>query len=337
MSIYIDRTFLLRMSPKLSRFTQKKPDLYNFRCPLCGDSQKNKTKARGFVFRKKDDYFYMCHNCGASTTFYNLLKSVDESLLKEYQLERYKNGTNNANTPRPDFSEAKEKPTFKEKIQLQLESIQSLPESHFAKNYVQQRQIPEAFHSQLYFASDFATFIQTLGVEKEGLKENDHRLVIPFYNEKKNLVAVQGRSLGESKLRYITIKLHDDNHKVFGLDRIDQDKKVYVVEGPIDSMFLDNAVATADANLESIVNVLDRSKVVLIFDNEPRNKQIVQKLEHAIDNHFNVVIWPEFMQDKDINDMVMNGFSPDEIQDIISKNTFVNLRAKMEWVNWKKI
>ena len=110
MSIYIDRTFLLRMSPKLGRFTQKKPDLYNFRCPLCGDSQKNKTKARGFVFRKKDDYFYMCHNCGASTTFYNLLKSVDESLLKEYQLERYKDGTNNANTPRPDFSEAKEKP-----------------------------------------------------------------------------------------------------------------------------------------------------------------------------------------------------------------------------------
>jgi len=335
MSIYIDRTFLLRMSPKLSRFTQKKPDLYNFRCPLCGDSQKNKTKARGFVFRKKDDYFYMCHNCGASTTFYNLLKSVDESLLKEYQLERYKDGTNNANTPRPDFSEAKEKPIFKEKIQIQ--SIDSLPEAHFAKNYVQQRKIPKVFHSQLYFAPDFSTFIQNLGIEKESLQKNDQRLVIPFFDENKNLVAIQGRALGESKLRYITIKLHDGNHKVFGLDRIDQDKKVYVVEGPIDSMFLDNAVATADANLESIVNILDRNKVVLIFDNEPRNKQIVQKLEHAIDNHFSVVIWPEYMEEKDINDMVLNGFSPDEIQDIISKNTFVNLRAKMEWVNWKKI
>jgi transcription elongation factor Elf1 len=334
MSVYIDRTFLLRISPKLSRFTQKKPDLYNFRCPLCGDSQKNKTKARGFVFRKKDDYFYMCHNCGASTTFYNLLKSVDEVLLKEYQLERYKNGTNNANTPKPDFSEAKEKPVFKEKIAL--ESIKSLPEKHFAKSYVQQRRIPKTFHSQLYFAPDFATFIQSLGIEKEKLQKNDQRLVIPFFDENKNLVAIQGRSLGESKLRYITIKLHENNHKIFGLDRIDQDKKVYVVEGPIDSMFLDNAVATADANLESITNILDRSKVVLVFDNEPRNKQIVQKLEHAIDNHFSVVIWPEFIVEKDINDMVLNGFSPDEIQDIISKNTFVNLRAKMEWVNWKK-
>jgi len=335
MSVYIDRTFLLRMSPKLGRFTQKKPDLYNFRCPLCGDSQKNKTKARGFVYRKKDDYFYMCHNCSASTTFYNLLKSVDETLLKEYQLERYKNGTNNANTPRPDFSEAKEKPVFKEK--LQLESIESLPEAHFAKNYVQSRKIPKSFHSQLYFAPDFSTFIQNLGIEKESLQKNDQRLVIPFFDENKNLVAVQGRALGESKLRYITIKLHDDNSKVFGLDRIDKDEKVYVVEGPIDSMFLDNAVATADANLESIVNVLDRSNVVLIFDNEPRNKQIVEKLEHAIDNHFSVVIWPEFMEEKDINDMILTGFSPDEIQDIISKNTFVNLRAKMEWVNWKRV
>ena len=335
MSVYIDRTFLLRVSPKLQRFTQKKADLYNFRCPLCGDSQKNKSKSRGFVYRKKDDYFYMCHNCGVSTTFYNFLKQVDESLVKEYQLERYKNGTQYANTPSPDFTEAKEKPVFKERIQL--ESIINLPEAHFAKRYVESRKIPLAFKSQLYFAPDFAAFVQTLGIEKNGLQKNDHRLVIPFFDEKKNLVAVQGRALGESKLRYITIKLHDDNQKVYGLDRINQDKMIYVVEGPIDSMFLDNAVATADANLESITKIFDKSKVTLIFDNEPRNKQIVEKINLAIDNHFNVVVWPEFIDSKDINEMVLDGFSPDEIQDIISKNTFVNLRAKMEFVNWKKV
>jgi hypothetical protein len=150
-------------------------------------------------------------------------------------------------------------------------------------------------------------------------------------------MAVQGRSLGESKLRYITLKLHDDNKKVYGLDRIDTDELVYVVEGPIDSMFLSNAVATADSNLESIVATLDKSKVVLVFDNEPRNKEIVSKINSAIDNHFNVVIWPEFVDSKDINEMILDDFSPDEIQDIISKNTFVNLRAKMEFVNWKKI
>ena len=337
MSVFIDRSFLLQVSPKLQRFSKKKDDLYNFRCPLCGDSQKNKLKSRGYIFRKKNDYFYMCHNCGISTTFYNFLKEVDPNLLKEYQLERYKNGeTGNNNYPKPEFEEYKtEAPKFKKA--LELPTIDSLPEAHFAKVYVQKRRIPENFLSQLYYAEDFATFIQSLGIEKEGLHKDDKRLVIPFYNKEKELVAVQGRSLGESKLRYITLKLHDDNKKVYGLDRVDTDKLVYVVEGPIDSMFLENAVATADSNLESIVDSLDKSKVVLVFDNEPRNKEIVAKMEHAIDNHFNVVIWPEFMEDKDINDMILSDFSPDEIQDIIDKHTFLNLRAKMEFVNWKKV
>jgi len=272
MSVFIDRSFLLQVSPKLQRFAKKKDDLYNFRCPLCGDSQKNKLKSRGYVYRKKNDYFYMCHNCGVSTTFYNFLKQVDDTLLKEYQLERYKNGeTGNNNYPKPDFDEYKqEAPKFKKA--LELPSIESLPEAHFAKNYVHQRRIPETFYSQLYFAEDL----------------------------------------------------------------INEEELIYVLEGPIDSMFLENAVATADSNLESITDVLDKSKVVLVFDNEPRNKEIVFKMEHAIDNHFNVVIWPEMIEEKDINDMVLSGFSPDEIQDIISKNTFVNLRAKMEFVSWKK-
>jgi hypothetical protein len=277
----------------------------------------------------------MCHNCGASTSFYNFLKQVDESLLKEYQLERYKNGEG-SNSPKPEFQDIKqEAPKFKKA--LELPSIDSLPEAHFAKSYVHDRRIPKTFHSQLYYAEDFAAFIQNLGIENTGLKEKDNRIVIPFYDKEKNLVALQGRALGESKLRYITLKLHDDNKKIFGLDRANTESMVYVTEGPFDSMFLENAVATADSNLESASDSLDKSMITLVFDNEPRNKEIVAKMEHAIDNHYNVVVWPEFMTDKDINDMVLNGFSPDEIQDIVNKNTFVNLRAKMEFINWKKI
>lgn len=336
MSVFIDRNFLLQLSPKLQRFTKKKDDLYNFRCPLCGDSQKNKLKSRGYVYRKKNDYFFMCHNCGASHTFYNFLKQVDPNLVKEYTLERYKNGeTGNHNYEKPSFDEYKtETPTFKKS--LDIPTIESLPEAHFAKVYVKSRKIPEAFYSQLYYAEDFATFIQGLGIEKE-LSKEDKRLVIPFYDAEKNLIAVQGRALGESKLRYITIKTHEGNHKFFGLDRIDQDKMIYVVEGPIDSMFIENSVATADSNLESITSVFDKTKVTLIFDNEPRNKEIIKKIDEAIEKHYNVVIWPDMIDSKDINDMILDGFSPDEIQDIISKNTFVNLRAKAEFVNWKKV
>jgi hypothetical protein len=264
------------------------------------------------------------------------LERVDPALIKEYALERYKNGDNNkSNHIEPEFTETKTKPVFREKIPL--ESIESLPKEHFAKTYVRSRQIPEDFYSQLYFAPDFRKFVQELGIQKDGLKEDDPRLVIPFYDSEKRLIAFQGRALGESKLRYITIKVDDDNSKVFGQDRIDQDKTIYVVEGPIDSLFLDNAVATADSNLESIISIYDKSKVVLVFDNEPRNKEICKKIDEAIENHFQVVIWPEMIESKDINDMVLYGFSPDEIQDIISKHTFVNLRAKAEFINWKKV
>jgi len=112
---------------------------------------------------------------------------------------------------------------------------------------------------------------------------------------------------------------------------------IYVVEGPIDSLFLDNSVATADSNLTSITEVFDKSKVTLIFDNEPRNKEIVKLMNKAIENHYNVVIWPEMITRKDINEMILDGFTKEELQDIIHNNTFVNLRAKMEFVNWKKI
>ena len=337
MSVFIDRAFLLRVSPKLQKFTQKKSDLYNFRCPLCGDSQKNKTKCRGYVYRKSNDYFYMCHNCGASTTFYNFLEKVDQTLVKEYALERYKQGeTGNNNYKKPKFEEFKT-PTPVFQKSLDLPTIESLPKTHFAKTYVLSRKIPKETLNRLYYAEDFKTFVESLNIEKDGLIDGDKRLVIPFYDQDKNLVAFQGRALGESKLRYITVKVDETKNKLFGLDRINQDKMVYVVEGPIDSMFLVNAVATADSHLEAASNVLEKSNITLIFDNEPRNKEICKQIERAIDNHFNVVIWPPFIDSKDINDMVLDGFSPDEIQDIISKNTFVNLRAKAEFVNWKKV
>ena len=335
MSVFIDRTFLLRVSPKLQKFTQKKENLYNFRCPLCGDSSKNKSKSRGYIYEKKNNYFYMCHNCGASTSFYNFLDKVDPELLKEYALERYKNG-NATNSPAPTFEEFKA-PAPKFKKSLTIPSIESLSAEHYARIYVEARQIPEAFYSELYYAEDFKKFVESLNIEKDGLKEDDPRLVIPFYDEDKNLVAFQGRALGQSKLRYITVKIDKDNYKVFGLDRIDKEKTIYVMEGPIDSMFLENAIATADSNLMAASKLFDKSQIVLVYDNEPRNKELHKQMEKAIEEHYNIVIWPELITEKDVNEMVLNGgFSPDEIQDFISKNTFVNLRAKMEFINWKK-
>ena len=335
MSVFIDRTFLLRISKKLLRFTQKKDDLYQFRCPLCGDSLKDKTKSRGFIYRKNDDYFYMCHNCGISTTFYNFLKQVEPNLVKEYSLERYKNSSNYtiSKEHKPDM--VFEKPKFKKS--LGIPNISSLPDEHFAKVYVSNRKIPKEHWNDLYYAEDFKKFVNDdLNVEKT-LHDNDKRLVIPFYDKENNLIGLQGRSLSNSKMRYITIKMDGAEHKVFGLNNINEKRKIKVLEGPIDSLFIPNSIAITSSNLEYSEQIFDKSKLVLIFDNEPRNVEILRLMEHAIDNHFNICIWPEMITEKDVNDMILSGFTIEDINDIIEKNTFVNLRAKMEFINWKKI
>ena len=333
MSIFIDRKYLLLISSKLKQFSEKKTDLYNFRCPICGDSQKDKNKCRGYIFKRKDDYFYRCHNCGASHNFYNFLERVQPSILREYSLERYRN-----NNPEPEEQPLflpTEKPKFKKK--LKLKTIFELPNTHFAKKYCLDRKLPEETLHSLYYAPDFKKFVDDLGIEKENLIEDDKRLVIPFYDKEKNLVALQGRTLTNSKMRYITVKMSDENSKFFGIDNIDENEKIYVVEGPIDSLFLKNAIATADSNLVRASEIFDKRNIVLVFDNEPRNKEIVKVLDKAIENHYNVVIWPEMIESKDINDMILEGFTIEEIRDIIEKNTFVNLRAKMEFINWKKV
>jgi hypothetical protein len=191
-------------------------------------------------------------------------------------------------------------------------------------------------YSQLYYADDFKSFVDSFNIEKD-IMAGDRRLIIPFFDKEGNLTGFQGRALGESKIRYITIKLLDDVPRMFGINRINEEEPIYVFEGPIDSMFIKNSVAVASSALESAAEYLDKSKIVLVFDNEPRNKEIVKLMERAIDNHFNVIVWPAMIQDKDINEMVLTGFDIEELHDIMEKHTFVNLRAKMEFVNWKKI
>ena len=334
MSVYIDRKFLKLLSPKLGKFTQRREDLYNFRCPFCGDSQKNQFKARGYIYRKKDDYFYKCQNCGIGHSMYNFISHLDPEMLKEYALETYSNVKVQMDVKVPDFKF--EKPIFKAKINLP--KISELDDEHYAKKYCLNRKFSVECLDRLYFAESFKRFVDEILPDNEkNLKEDDPRLIIPFFDIDGSLLAIQGRALRDSKIRYITIKINQDSIKIFGLDTVDKENKVYVTEGPLDSLFLSNAVATADANLTNAVNYIPKDKLVLVFDNEPRNKDICRLMDEAIEKHFQICIWPEMMQEKDINDMILNGFSSEEIEDIIDNNTFVNLRAKFEYTQWKKI
>ena len=343
MSISTDTKYIRLISSRLRNFKQKKEGLFNFSCPICGDSKKNLTKARGYAFSKGNDYFYRCHNCGVSTTLGNLLKDVDPSLHKEYVLENYKSGqTNNpykANSilqiTSPKFGKVDKKKVFEH-----AEWCDKLPKEHFCIQYLMARKIPEEYYKMLLFTNKYKQFVDALVPNHDKVIIDDARLVIPFYNKYNDLIAVSGRALetSDKTLRYITIRTNDDENKlIYGMERVKLSEKIYLVEGPIDSLFLNNCVASGDANLSLTAKEISSGDKVLIFDNEPRNKEVVKLIQNAIKLSHDVVIWPSDINGKDVNEMILNGKSPSEIRDIISSNTFRGIQAQIKFNMWKKV
>jgi len=341
--LHTDSKYIKLVSSRLRNFKQKDAYLWNFSCPICGDSQKNKLKARGYVFKKGNDLFYRCHNCGIGTSLANLLKNLDTALHSEYVLERYKTGESGVknysnvaiSVPSPKFGRLQ-----KSKVFEHAEWINKLSPEHFCLIYATKRLIPTQFYDKLLFTSHYKQFITSLVPNHGKQLLDDARLVIPFYNVYNELIAVSGRALetSDKTLRYVTIRVKESDDKlIYGLDRVDLNKPVKIVEGPIDSMFLSNCVASGDANLTLVAKDIDCAKKILIFDNEPRNKEIVKMMQDAIKSGHDIVIWPDIIKAKDINEMIVSGISVDEIESIISTNSFTGIKAQMRFVSWKKI
>ena len=328
---YIDVKYIGLISPQLEKFSKKKDSLYNFRCPYCGDSKKHTNKTRGYIFKVKNDFVYKCHNCGLGRTFTNFLKDNCPHLHNQYVMERYREGLTgkNTQTKNPDFKFTK--PEFqKKKTGIELEKISELNITHPARVYLEERKIKELDY--FYYCPKFKEWTNSQLDVFPNLKQDGPRIIIPLRDTEGNMFGYQGRSLApKAKIRYITIMLDDSKTKIFGLDRIDQTKIVYVTEGPFDSMFLSNSIAMcgSDVNLSNF-----DFKLIYVFDNEPRHKEIVQKYIKTIDDGERVVIWPSGIVEKDINDMIMAGHN---VQDVVESNTYQGLEAKLKLIEWKKV
>ena len=320
---HIDSKFIGLVSSRLEKFKRVKSNLYNFRCPICGDSKKNKSKTRGYLYAVKANTNFKCHNCGASMSLNNFLKQVDPAVHKQYVLEKFKDGFSGRSTviPEPDFKF--EAPKFKKKLKLPKASEDPRPAGYLTARKLN----PEDF----YYAEHFKKFANSLKPTFDSEEHDEERIIIPLYYEK-NLIGFQGRSIGLSKVKYITVMLDDDAPKIYGLDNIRTDAPVYVTEGPFDSTFIRNAIAMCGADAD--VSRWGISNPVWIYDNEPRNREITNRIAKTIDAGHSVVIWPESIDDKDINDMVMSGL---DVQSVIESNTYSGLEAKLKFTTWKKI
>ena len=335
---FVDQKYINLCTSRVEKFKKVRDNLWNFRCPICGDSKKRKNKARGFIYRKKASFFYKCHNCGVGLTFNNFLKQINHGLHTEYLVEKYKEGELAGNTPMPDKVPVEcHPPEFDKSLNRHLDSLvkfSDLEKGHPALSYVAKRQIPEQHWDKLYFAEKFYEWSQTIFPEKFNSINIDYpRLVIPFFDKSGEIFAYQGRAFGKEEPRYITLKIVSEKEKIYGLERIDFDSHVYIVEGPIDSLFIDNCLAVAGADLH-LLDLNPRFSTV-IFDNEPRNEHTVERMFKAVDRNYNVVVWPGHLKQKDINDMILSGIK--NVKQFIDVHTHQGLTAYLKINQWKKI
>jgi DNA-directed RNA polymerase subunit RPC12/RpoP len=326
---YIDTKYIGLVSSQLLKFTEKKKGTYNFRCPYCGDSEKKQNKARGYLFSMRDSFVYKCHNCGVTRNFSQFLKDQSVNLHDEYVMERYKEGMTGKNyqVKTPDFKPFVTKPVFKKNIFSELPSIDSLNITHPAKQYLLDRKIPESFYSNFYYAEDFNAWENNQNTIKEP------RIILPLISEDGNVFGYQARSLNKNAtLRYITTILDKQYPKLFGLDRINKNENIYITEGPFDSLFIRNSLAMCGADVHLGDWGIDNA--TWIYDNEPRNKQIVERINKTIQHGNKVVIWPDSIKEKDINDMFLAGHN---VQSVVECNTYSGLEAQVKFNLWKKI
>lgn len=337
---YIDAKYLNLLSAQLGQFKRKNDNLWNFRCPFCGDSQKDKTKARGYVFQREGNYIFKCHNCGTGASLSKVIKHVNPELHKQYSLEKFGDRVNKKIDKQESVGYKKvdirrmRKPQFVKDTPLsKIKKVSQLKSDHPAKRYIVSRKIPANRHAELFYAPKFYKWVNECIPNKfPNVEKDEPRLVIPFIDEQNRLIGFQGRAFGKSQPKYITIMLDEDAPKIYGLNRIDWSKPITVVEGPIDSMFLDNAIAMAGADVARF-----DAEMIYCYDNEPRSTEIVRRMEKAISEGNDVVVFPSRVKEKDINDMIMGGMDAMEIQAIISSNTFKGLSAKAKLSEWRKV
>ncbi len=328
---YIDTKYLNLASAMLQKYKRLKPGVWTFRCPYCGDSKKHKNKTRGYIFAVKGDHVFKCHNCGITRSFSNFLKDNAPHVYDEYVMERYKEGTIGGNVPKPDLTQFQSKPKFKPKRKVNLEPLSSLNNSHIAKAYVLGRGIPEDKLDRLYYCPEFKKWTNKHKQTFSNTTNDEARIIIPLNDRDGNLIGFQGRSLeANPKMRYITVIIEEDAPKLFGLDTLNENDTIYIVEGPFDSFFLENAVAMCGSDVD--IRSFGWSDYIWVYDNEPRSREITNKISQSIDHGDKVVIWPSGIEHKDLNDMSNVGMN---VKDVVQSNVYQGLEAKLQLSNWK--
>lgn len=311
------------------------------------------SKARGYVLEddKSGKLFYFCHKGCKPQGLPFFIKSVDPVIYKDYLKELLLA----QGKPYREFTTPKATPVAPKAKSLSkgLTKLSSLPPDHEVRKYVDNRLIPSSKHYRLFFAREFKTMVNDYIPDKfdpQKIGKDEPRLVLPFITRYKKLFGLQGRSLDpKNDIRYITIMIDTQQPRLFGLESIDMKDDIIVLEGPIDSLFIRNGIASAGGNIESELGNADlpKEKIVVVYDNEPRSTETNTKITKAIKLGYRVCIWPNQIKEKDVNDMVISMVGEhksetnilkhcEKLRSLIIKNSYEGMEALLKLAEWRK-
>lgn len=330
--LLIETQYIDKIKYRFEKLTEKN-NVYQFRCFYCGDSQRSKTKARGYLYPIKNTYNYRCHNCGKSISFANFLKDIDLNCYEQFILEKFKKSKNKKIPEKLTFSVKPEKPQPKQIADIfdDLPKVGELDKNHPARVYLDGRQIPTSKYNEIYFCEKFKRWTNSIKPVFDKLNYDEARIVIPL-RYKHNSIGFVGRSLNpNSKMKYITIMLNSKYPKIYNLDNVNLEQDTYILEGPFDSMFIPNSIAMcgSDVNLDDI----KIKRPIYVYDNEPRNLEIVNRMWKVVETGKSIVIWPKSIKEKDVNLMHISGI---DVVSILRENTFSGLEAKLKFNYWER-
>lgn len=334
--MWIEQKYISLLSSQLRNFKKKQHNLWEFSCNICGDSKTDRRKARGYIFQRGQTYRFMCHNCGESYRFDKYLEITNPNLYREYRLERFRES--DSFVPVEDKQEEVFEVLKKSQIEKVARRVTTLGDDHPAWLYLAKRKIPQERLESLFYTENLSVFTEIFPKYAETkFPKNEPRVVLPIYNRQKELIGITARAIGPSQLRYVMMRRSDEEPLIYNLENVDLAKKVYAFEGAFDSMFVKNSCAVDGADFNKMSQIVPKSQLIVVFDNQPRNGQLLKRIDRVADSGYTMFVWPDNYA-KDINQNVIDGkLSPSAVDTFIDEHSYSGLSLKLKLADWKKL
>ena len=337
-SPWMQEQYIVEAGKSIEGFRKVRDGLYNCRCPICGDSAVDETKRRGYFIQHPDSgWSYYCHNCGAAQGVKWFLKTIDEELYRRYCLEAFRSGRDlSFETKRPEIKamSVDEQRILGSRL---LVRCSNLPKEHDALKYLEGRRVTTEMASRIFWTDDFPNLVKgACGSKYDGSALPQKGVVFPVRNFDLKLVGWQIRDIHsqDKRRRFATCTVQDASGDLCFVPRkLDSSKPVFVVEGCIDALFLNNSVARLQAALWKFQP--EQYSCIYFNDQEPRNKEVVKEISRCVRKGLKTVLLPSDYREMDVNDIAVQfGMGIDDIERLFLENAWNGLTAQIKFSKW---